>query len=593
MEPGGLDETRGRAPGCVARGGARTARAVGRGLVGALAAGAAAGWLRPEAARAAALAAGPTERIDHVLLVLRVGLAIAGLALYLAGLRRRQRGLLEPRHSGRRLLLVCVALLAFAANYNLFLWTGIHRHEFYHYYLGSKYFPELGYFDLYTCSVEAVRSEGGEVPGSAEMTDLRSKRRLTVARVMATAPDCPSAFTPARWERFRADVEAFRDWMGDAGWRGVLRDHGYNPSPAWTLVGRPLASLVPPRPAALWVLARIDLLLLLVLFGAIARVFGLEAACVGAIAWGACGHTRYQWTGDAFLRQLWLATSVGAVCALARGRFALGGSLLAASTLERVFPGALFLGYGVREIGWWIRARTVTPGFGRFVAGAGITSLIVFGAATWVAGRGIEAWSGFAENTRGMLALTPQNALGLDYALSFTTVPPPGGLPADRIAREDVIQAYRRRMLGSRAPWRAALLGVFGLLFGGAAWRGAARGPDGMPRLAAWESVAMGSAAIPFLTMPASYYVGFIVMGAMLATRRPAIGVALLAAVVGLALPLVLYPGRAIGFATSSWALLGYSAWLLAALWRPAAPVVSPTPSAVASARGGVASRSE
>ncbi len=513
-----------------------------------------------------------SAQVDHAIGALRVVLAALGLVLFAEGLRRRRRGIAEARGSGRRVLLGAVAVLAFAANYNLFVWTGLHRHELYHYYLGSKYFPELGYFGLYTCSVEAAIGDAPLPADLTEITDLRSKRRLPAAQAMAAAPRCRDAFTPARWEAFRTDVGRFHALLGDAGWANVLRDHGYNPSPAWTLIGRTLSSAVPATPAGLWFLARIDLALLVLLFGALCWAFGFEAMCVAAIAWGACGHTRYQWTGDAFLRQSWLATSVVAVCLMRKRRAAASGALLALAALERVFPAFFFTGYGLRELCVWIREHRATAGFWRFVIAAGVATIVIVGVGTAVAGRGLPAWLEFAENTRGMIGFTPKNGLGFEYALRFTTTQPPDweSGSGSETEIEATIQAHKQRTLESRRGIQAAGLALFALLFGGACWRGAARERDGSFRLADWEALAMGAAAVPVLSMPGSYYLGFVVMGAALATRRPRIGIALLLATFGWALCIAHYQVRALGFAVSSWILLGYSTWLLAELWLPA-----------------------
>lgn len=522
-------------------------------------------------AEAAVPAESPEARLDRTLLLVRIGLALAGLALFAGAVRRHRRHEREAAWSMRRVLLGAVAVAAFATNFNLFVWTGLHRHELYHYYLGSKYFPELGYFGLYVCSVQAGAEDGFDPASLAELTDLRSKERRTAAEVLAAAPPCRASFAPERWTAFRADVAAFRAWMGDRLWLGVLRDHGYNPSPAWTLFGRTISSIVPATPDGLWWIAKIDTVLLIALFACLAAVFGFDVACVAAIAWGACGHTRYQWTGDAFLRQLWLTASMLGLAALYRGRATLAGGLLAVATLERVFPGAFLLGFGARELVHWVRSRRVSPEFWRFVAGAGLTTLLVLGLATWVAGRGVGAWREFGENTRGMLSFTPKNALGLDYALSFTMVPPPEGLGETETERGEIIQSYRRRTLDARAPWRFTGLALFGALFAAAMWRGAGRAPDGSARLEAWEAAALGAAAIPFVTMPGSYYLGFVLAGALLAKRRWRIGAALLVASAAWSLCLASYGGRALAFATSSWVLIAFSLWTLAeAAWaRP------------------------
>lgn len=517
------------------------------------------------ASRASAAPKAVPDPIDAALLELRVGIALVALGLVAIGWWRRRRGDVERRGTPRRLLLAALAVAAFAANYNLFVWTGLHRHELYHYYLGSKYFPELGYFDLYTCSIQAV-GDGTAPVGLAEMTDLRTKRRRPTAEVLAAAPDCAAVFGASRWEAFRGDVGRFRAIMGDAVWTNVLRDHGYNPSPVWTAIGRPLASAVPATPAGLWVLARIDLALLVAAFAALGWGFGFEVMCIAAIAWGSCGHTRYQWTGDAFLRQLWLAGSLGALALLRRGRPAAAGALLALATLERVFPGAFFLGYGAREICIWIRRREVSREFVRFAAGAAVTTVVAIALGTGIAGRGAGVWTEFAENTQGMLSFTPRNSLGLDYALSFTTVPPPEGLGTNETEREQIVQAYRDRTLAGRAAWRWLGIGLMAAGFATAAWRGAGRSRTGVAWLEGWEAAAMGAALIPFVTMPGSYYIGFVLAGAPLALRRPRIGIALLAASLAWATCLVVYGTRALAFASSSWVLVAYSLWLLAEL---------------------------
>ena len=92
----------------------------------------------------------------------------------------------------------------------------------------------------------------------------------------------------------------------------------------------------------------------------------------------------------------------------------------------------------------------------------------------------------------------------------------------------------------------------------------------------------MGAAAIPVLTMPGSYYLGFIVMGAPLATRRPRIALALLLATVGWAVCVIQFPGRALGYATSSWILIAYSLWMLVELWIPAAQTAANSPTSPA-----------
>ena len=512
-------------------------------------------------------AASRAEQVEHAIGLLRIAIGLAALLLWAGRFGAPRAGRPAPSARAaetRRLALGALAALAFASNFNFFVWTGFHTHELYHYYLGSKYFPELGYFRLYECSAEALWPDGRALPAAVhEITDLRSKRRRPAAEVLAAAPRCRDEFAPARWAAFQHDVGVFRRLMGDEGLASALTDHGYNPSPVWTLIGRPLASLVPAGAPGLWLLARIDLWLLVALFSAIGWAFGFEALCLAAIAWGACGHTRYQWTGDAFLRQVWMAASLSAICLVRKGRDAAAGALLALASLERVFPVLLFTGYALEALRRLLRERRLEKRFVRFALAAGVASLLLVGAGTAVAGRGVGVWREFAANLAAMTAFTPRNGLGLEYLLSFTKTPPGGVVvPEDPEALESVIQDTKHATLASRRWLYYGALAGFGLLF----LRAALLDPG---RLQSWEAIAMGAFLIPVLTMPASYYFGFALAAAPLATRRPRIGSALLVAVVGSSLGIAGWHTGATAFAVSSFALLVCCAWALLELQLP------------------------
>jgi hypothetical protein len=538
-------------------------------LAGALLTG---GVVLAVAAVAEAPAAAPSvaDRIDRRVGELRVAIVVAALAVWLLGLwaRRRSPGADRAR-AIRRVVLAALAAAAFAANFNFFLARGLHRHEFYHYYLGSKYFPELGYFDLYRCSVEALRERGEGVASRVElMTDLRLKQRRPAAELLAGEP-CKRQFSPPRWSAFQADIANLLALMGEDVWLGVLRDHGYNPSPVWTLVGRPIAELVPSDRAGLWQIARLDLWLMLGALAAVGFGFGLEAACLVAIAWGANGLNRYQWIGDAFLRHLWLATLlVGLVCVRRGWRFA-GGALLAFSALERVFPSLVFSAIGLREARRLVRDRRIARPSLRVAAGALVAAIVLVGASLAVSGRGLAAWREFGENMVAQTSFTPKNSLGLAYVLGFTTAAPPASVLATARTRAEAIEANKRLALARRRPLQIAALALFAALF----WRATRPARAGeQERLEDWEVLAGGLLAIPFVTLPASYYVGFVTVGALLATRRPRVGTALLATTLAFAIALVLDPIGSRAHVASSLALLAFCLWTLFELRRPARP---------------------
>jgi hypothetical protein len=74
-----------------------------------------------------------------------------------------------------------------------------HRHEFYHYYLGSKYSHALGYTRLYECTMIAEVENGrGEQIKKRELRDLSVNliRPVTETYVFKDPAQCKKRFTP-------------------------------------------------------------------------------------------------------------------------------------------------------------------------------------------------------------------------------------------------------------------------------------------------------------------------------------------------------------------------------------------------------------
>ena len=119
----------------------------------------------------------------------RLCLAVAGLCLVVGARWTRTEGVDPIRENLRLLALGLVAVTAFASYYNFFRFIesdDFHGPDVYHYYMGSKYFPELGYFELYHCTVASLI--GGNVYSPDEhprLRDLRSFEMLAPQRAGA------------------------------------------------------------------------------------------------------------------------------------------------------------------------------------------------------------------------------------------------------------------------------------------------------------------------------------------------------------------------------------------------------------------------
>ena len=461
---------------------------------------------------------------DKAVTALRLVLVVAALLVF---------GSTGPR---RRLALGWLAGLAFAANFNFFLWPypgGFHAHDVFHYYIGAKYFPELGYYDIYRCSAAAMTELHPELsPSSFEVRDLRQNVHRLALDVLPTSPRCDGAFDEPRWQSFRSDVDAFLVDMGPRGASRALRDYGYNPSPVWTLIGRPVASLVPADALPLFLLARLDLVLMGLCFGAIGWAFGFETLCLAVLVWGGNPLCRYQWVGDAFLRYLWLAASIGGICCLKARRPLAAGALLALGSLLRLFPALFAVAYGAWAARAGLRLRRMPDGLLRCALGAGVCGLVLLAAAPLGAGRGAGVYGEFGDNMRTYSQEAYWNSVGLRPLLALTTrAPEPEMRNGHPVVTEDSRKALRARTSRERWPVHAALA----LLALALLWRAAGRCED-------WEAATLGVPLILVFVSPPGYYMSCAVALALPAGRHTRLRTALLGALaIGCVTTLALY----------------------------------------------------
>src|SRR6185503_10969568 len=208
---------------------------------------------------------------------LKVWLALAGIGLLLAW------SVLRP--TVRRWVLVVLVVFA-GLTYLRFggrlLFQNTDNYDLFHYYLNSKYFDELGYFDLYPAGMLVDHENGG--PKYPEGTrylaqDESGHHWEPIGHALARAQIVKQKFTPERWQEFTHDALALQREKGqfDGGlWRQMIQDHGFNGTPAWVALARPIADVVPieHKKALCW----IDIGLLAVGVGAIGWAYGAEAA---------------------------------------------------------------------------------------------------------------------------------------------------------------------------------------------------------------------------------------------------------------------------------------------------------------------------
>ena len=404
---------------------------------------------------------------------LRIKIALGTTAVLM--LVFAQRGWVRRAPGLERGVYVVVALLGIAAFSNLGVfrhadhWGCLNRAELFHYQLGARFFPELGHDGLYVASLAAQRQSHPARPMDPVIRDLRTNQLMLARDALPHAREVRARFTRERWKTFVADHARYLEALRPAEMEQLRRDHGYNPTPAWTFVGRLFGARVPSTTAGLGFLASLDPILLAIAFAAVWRTFGARAACLGVAILGLGHGWRSLYTG-AFLRLDWLAAVVCGLCLLERRRWATAGAFFGYATAVRIFPVLFLAGPGLLAAKALLRGERPTWAF-RLAAGFALTVALGI-AAGGLAGRGLGAWWESVANLQHHRGLWPPNRVSIDnvivnvpylYDHFVTRGSPPE--PELRTVPQILRTKHTRWLEG------AAIKGGWLLLLGAAMWR--------------------------------------------------------------------------------------------------------------------------
>jgi hypothetical protein len=457
----------------------------------------------------------------HASVILKCIIAASATGLLAERVWTARRGTARPTAVGDRTLAL-LGVLAVLSWWHVGAYqfgVAFHRWEFFHYYLGAKYSPELGYTRLYDCSA-AAEAEDSPTPGLT----TRWTRNLETNVMEEGTPAvrntslCRSRFTPARWQEFKHDVLFFRaEAKGD--WLRMQQDHGYNATPVWNAAGYLLANTGPATKRQMMLIAFIDPVLILIMWVAVWRTFGWRAAAVAAVWWGTNFPARYFYLGGSFLRQDFLVAAVLTVVFAKRGYMALAGASACWSTLLRIFPGFLTSGVALRAIqkdgGSPSPPRRSLAPFIQFAAGAVVAAALLVSFSLLSppgnVSEGVSRWTGFVRNSDKHLSGSSVNRVGLKPLMSFSIggdyrslrdfwVDSPGD--AWQIVRH---QTFERRQF---LFW-GLVLAFLALL---------ALAVRDQPY---WIAVVLGVGLIPIVSDIACYYYGILLVYGLLWERYP------------------------------------------------------------------------
>ena len=279
----------------------------------------------------------------------------------------------------------------------LFQW-----HEIWHYYTGSKYFKELGYYGLYDAYAVADLETRDKNRPSVGVNAINIRNLKNTHYYYPTAQAVQNGytlykprFTTARWEEFKRDYILIRNIADDRGrWIDkAMWDAGFNPPPTWNVIGYPITNMLSISKPWLkdnyylqaLVFPYFDVLLLLLMGGLLYRSFGIVGVTSFFIIFGTSYVSEMRWNMGSFLRYMWLFGLVGGVCMLKDKKYLKAGLFLGFSTCCRAFPFLFLMGAGLSLIFKGVYEKNWKPlqqlvygsaaiGFGMF-----FLSLIMFG----------------------------------------------------------------------------------------------------------------------------------------------------------------------------------------------------------------------
>ncbi|WP_437290827.1 hypothetical protein [Sorangium sp. So ce406] len=307
-----------------------------------------------------------------------------------------------------------------------------HRWDQFHYYMGAKYFPEMGYDGLYKCALIAQDELGlvtytNEDTGRQVKLDMAKEVRhpdkkirnlggdnllMPASEVLSQPEVCKAHFAPERWEAFKADVQFFRTSSDKGYWEDMQKDHGYNPPPVWTIMGKFWADLQPASTRYLQFLASFDIFYLLGMFVALYWAFGWRVFAVAAIFWGCQSSAPFYWTGGAFLRQDWLFYLVLSACLIRKRYFKLAGASMVYAGLLRIFPGLPVIGWLTIAGIHLFRHKRMAKSHVQVLIGGVLAAAVLIPVSMKVSGK--ESYVQFYEHTLKVHDQTPlTNHMGL------------------------------------------------------------------------------------------------------------------------------------------------------------------------------------
>lgn len=370
----------------------------------------------------------PTMTFSDTILWLKVILTAAALVLvYLRYKKGKTSGVSSKAYPFRtKAMIVLAVLFSFAVFHNFGAphlgGSYVQYGDMFHYYLGAKYFKELGYYDLYNAVIAADTEQDNALARLPFYTDLKTYQNTQRETALRSIERVKNLFSEKRWNEFKYDVSFFKKATGMPRSPGLLvlvMDHGYNASPVSTVILSILTNVIPVTQVRL--LAVLDVLLAVIMIVLVFLTFGFDMGGLFSVYFFVNILNDHGSISGAFLRYDWLFYIVVAVCLLEKGRYASSSFFLTLSAVMKVFPAMLFYGIGVTIFQKVKTTRTFDKKYIRFILTAGVTGLALFFLPAVYFGSVLQPWKSFSTNMALHDSGVYVNHIGLRGIVLFET----------------------------------------------------------------------------------------------------------------------------------------------------------------------------
>jgi len=364
----------------------------------------------------------------------------------------------------------------------------MNAHDVYHYYMGSKYSPEVGYLNLYPCTVIA---DADNYDGESQVRRIRRMddyKFLRVRHVLADADRYRALFSAPRWAEFKQDVAYFHSRIAEKEhWQRVVRDKGYNATPVWNMVAAAFSSRLPTRSTlAMTSIVSLDVILLAIAFAMVWRVFGRRAGLLAIVFFGTMFMMAYGHIRGGFLRLDWVSLLVMAICMLKVNRYKTAGALMAYAAMARIFPVVFAFGLGAKWCWDLVATRKVNRRYLDFFVMFALVIALLFSLSVLDDG-GLDNWRAFWTKIRLHDNDIAPVRVGFKYVFLMTY--------ADTTDNWAVYETAKQQAFQDRQPlwWTIQAAVILVSLFA-------------VRKLDDYETVPYGYVLAYFLTAPTFYY---------------------------------------------------------------------------------------